>query len=104
MTRNTVVRVGLLAAAVASLVIPIRAQETFAPDAEGFIRNWLVLAPLPSGQSGADGIAYDYLGGEAAIKPKADDKVSNGGVTLTWKAHRTPAYFIDFREIGRAHV
>jgi hypothetical protein len=91
-------RLFLLGLACFALVVPTGAQQTFTPDAEGFIRNGLVLAPLPGSQSGADSIGFDYLNGEAAIKPKADDKIVNGGVTLAWKAHQTSAYFLDFRE------
>ena len=39
--------------AVLSLVFAA-APQTFSPDAEGFIRNWLVLAPIAiEGESGA---------------------------------------------------
>ena len=89
----------LILAGLVALVAPGRAQGTLTPDAEGFIRNWLVLAPIPmSGQSGADEINFDYLNGEATIRPTPDAQVKVGGRTLTWKPHRTPAYFIDFRE------
>jgi hypothetical protein len=72
-------------------------QETFSPDADGFIRNWLVLAPIPIEENaGASEIDKDFLGGEAAIKPKADDKVNVGGKILSWKPHQTPDFFIDF--------
>ena len=73
------------------------APQVPGPDAEGFIRNWLVLAPIPiEGESGATEIDKDFLKGEATIKPKADDKVTVGGKELTWKAHQTTDYFIDF--------
>ena len=85
-------------AALIALGVPATAQTTFSPDAEGFIRNWLVLAPLPSGESGAEGLNFDYLKGEAGIRPKPGDQITNGGVPFAWKAHQAPAYFIDFRE------
>jgi hypothetical protein len=88
-------RASLLVALV-SLIVPA-AQQTLSPDAEGFIRNWLVLAPIAIvGESGATEIDRDFLKGEAAIKPKADDTVSVGGTELTCKAHQTSDYFIDF--------
>ena len=33
-----------------------RAEDTYKPDDDGFIRNWLVLAPIPNGEnaSGTD--------------------------------------------------
>lgn len=84
--------------ALIALVLPVGAQSTFSPDAEGFIRNWLVLAPLPSSESGAEGLNHDYLNGEAGIRPKPDAQVTVGNVAMTWKTHQTSAYFIDFRE------
>jgi hypothetical protein len=87
--------VGLLSA----ILLPAHfaAPQTSNPDAEGFIRNWLVLAPIAiNGESGASEIDTDFLKGEATIKPKADDKVMVGGKELTWKAHQTSDYFIDF--------
>jgi hypothetical protein len=73
------------------------AAQVSAPDSEGFIRNWLVLAPIAiQGESGAEEIDRDFLGGEASMTPKAGDKVSVGGQPLTWQAHQTADYFIDF--------
>ena len=71
--------------------------QAFNPDNDGFIRNWLVLAPIAiDGESGAAGIDKEYVDGEAAIKPKAGDAVAIGGKPLTWTAHQTSDYFIDF--------
>jgi opacity protein-like surface antigen len=73
------------------------APQTFKPDAEGFIRNWLVLAPVAiEGESGASEIDRDILKGEAAIAPKAGDKIGVGGQIVGWQAHQTSDYFIDF--------
>ena len=66
-------------------------------DADGFIRSWLVLAPIAiSGESGATEIDRDFVKGEATIAPKAGDKVTVGASELTWRAHQTSDYFIDF--------
>jgi hypothetical protein len=79
---------GLLAAAT---------PQAPAPDAEGFIRSWLVLAPIAiSGESGATEIDRDFLKGEGTVTPKAGDKVTVGSTELTWRAHQTSDYFIDF--------
>ena len=73
------------------------APQTSSPDAEGFIRNWLVLAPIAiEGESGATEIDRDFLKGEATITPRAGDKVMVGGQELAWQAHQTSDYFIDF--------
>jgi uncharacterized Zn ribbon protein len=72
-------------------------SQASSPDAEGFIRNWLVLAPIAiNGESGASEIDTDYLKGEATITPKAGDSVTVGGKALAWTAHQTSDYFIDF--------
>lgn len=72
---------------------------TFAPDSDGFIRNWLVLAPIAvQADSGATEIDRDFLGGEANIRPKPNDKVNVDGTILTWTPHQTSEYFVDFRQ------
>jgi hypothetical protein len=74
-------------------------SSAFSPDNDGFIRNWLVLAPIPVQEdSGATEIERDFLGGEANIKPKPNDKVNVNGKILTWTPHQTSDYFIDFRQ------
>lgn len=71
--------------------------QTFPPDGDGFIRNWLVLAPIAVQEdSGATEIDRDLLGGEAAIKPKAGDKVNVSGKILAWTPHQTSDYYVDF--------
>ena len=86
-----------VAAVLASAILaPV---QTYSPDADGFIRNWLVLAPIAVQEdSGASEIEKDFLGGEATIKPKPDQKVNVDGKILSWQAHQTPDYFIDFRQ------
>ena len=87
--------VPLIVVFLSALVLP--APETFSPDAEGFIRNWLVLAPIPiAGESGASEIDKDFVNGEATMTPKSDDKVAVGGSALAWKAHQSADFFIDF--------
>ena len=77
--------------------ILFQAPQTFSPDAEGFIRNWLVLAPIAVQEdSGATEIEKDFLGGEATIQPKPGDKVNVNGKILTWTPHQAADYFVDF--------
>jgi len=91
-------KAALIALVLSSLLVPAaRVQETYATDGEGFIRNWLVLAPIAiEGESGAAEIEKDFLRGEAAVKPKAGDDAQVGGAKLAWKAHQAQDYFIDF--------
>jgi hypothetical protein len=89
----------LVTAALTALLIPASAQNKFGTDEQGFIRNWLVLAPIAmNGQSGAEEINVDLLKGEANIRPKPDAPATVSGKAMTWKAHRTSDYFIDFKE------
>jgi len=80
------------------------AQPAFSPDSEGFIRNWLVLAPIAiEGESGADEIDKEMIAGEATVTPKAGDKAMARGKELAWTAHQTDDYFIDFlKAFGKA--
>jgi hypothetical protein len=69
-------------------------------DNEGFLRYWLILAPLPSERHHAGGaeVLADRLGGEATIRPKADEKFSYKGKDYFWKRHKAPEFFIDFKK------
>jgi hypothetical protein len=74
-----------------------QAPQTFSPDGEGYIRNWLVLAPIAVQEdSGATEIEKDFLGGEATIQPKPGDKVNVNGKILTWSPHQSADYVVDF--------
>jgi hypothetical protein len=74
------------------------AAEDYKPDDEGFIRNWLVLAPIPlaEGQSGTEGLGKEQVAGEANLKPKEGDKAKAGDKELAWKKYQAGDYFIDF--------
>lgn len=75
----------------------VQGPQAYNPDSDGFIRNWLILAPIAVQEdSGATEIEKDFLGGEATIKPKPGDKVNVDGKILTWTPHQTSDYFIDF--------
>jgi hypothetical protein len=85
----------LAVALVSAMLLP--APQTFSPEADGFIRNWLVLAPMAiDGQSGATAIDKEFLNGETSAAPNARHKVAIGGKVLTWTPHQTSDYYIDF--------
>jgi hypothetical protein len=69
-------------------------------DNEGFLRYWLILAPLPSEKprSGAAEVLADRLGGEALIRPKAEEKVPFKGKDYTWKRYKSPEFYVDFKK------
>lgn len=71
-------------------------------DNEGFIRYWLILAPLPSEKEMAGGVevATDRIGGEATLRPRAEQRVSFKGKEYTWKRYKASDYFIDFRKFA----
>lgn len=96
MFRATTLSFVVLLFAAASL----QAGDTFKPDEQGYIRNWLILAPIPlaDGQSGADGNAKEQLKGEAKLMPKQGDKVTVGGKELVWKKYAAKESFADFND------
>jgi len=69
-------------------------------DNEGFIRYWLILAPLPSEKERAGGpeVMADRIGGESNLRPKAESRVAFKGKEYSWKRYKTPEYFIDFKK------
>lgn len=69
-------------------------------DNEGFIRYWLILAPLPSEKERASGaeVAAVRLPNEADLKPKPGENVSYKGKQYTWVKHSAPEYFVDLRK------
>jgi hypothetical protein len=80
-----------------ALLLALPAQEASSPDGEGFIRNWLVLAPIPIEEgSGASEIDKEIVKGEAKIKPKAGDKEKIDGKDVAWTAHKSAEFFVDF--------
>jgi hypothetical protein len=94
----------LAAVGLAAVLFPAAPAAEKGGDAvteEGFVRNWLVLAPIPlkEGQSGADAVAKEQLKDEAKLAPKEGDKVKVGDTELTWKKHRAAEDMLDFNGI-----
>jgi len=77
------------------------AAEVFKPDSDGYIRDWVMLAPiaLPEGESGADAIFKEQIKDEAALRPKAGDKAKIGGKELTWQNITAATNYFDFNAI-----
>lgn len=80
------------------LATPTRGNETFTPGPDGYIRNWLILAPIvfPEGRGGADLIFEEQIRNESALKPKAGDKATVRGKELTWTAITASTNYFDF--------
>jgi hypothetical protein len=81
----------------ALLSLPARAADA-KPDDEGFIRDWLMLAPASIADTGADEIDKKQIADEGAIKPKAGDKQKVGDKELEWKAIQAGDYHVDFNK------
>ena len=82
------------------------ATDEFKPDKEGFIRDWLLLAPiqLASDANGAEAIEKNQIPNEGDLKPKAGDKVTVAGKELTWKKVKATDYFLDLNAILNAQT
>ena len=83
------------------LVSEARAANDLKPDSQGYIRNWVMLAPiaLSEGESGSDAIFKEQIKGEAALRPKAGDKAKIGGKELTWQNITASTNYFDFNAI-----
>ena len=69
------------------------------PDAEGFIRDWLVLAPAGIGESGADEIDKKQFAEEAQPAAAEGAKQKVGSKELTWKKTAAKNFYLDFKEL-----
>jgi len=77
---------------------------TFPLDPQGFVRDWLILAPIPMGKEPEMGLETrrEQFPGEASVRPRAGDKVVARGVELLWKPYASPNYALDFHHfLGR---
>jgi hypothetical protein len=74
------------------------AGDAFKPDPEGYIRHWVMLAPiaLPDGETCAEALLKDQIKNEAALRPKAGDKATVGGKELTWRNVTAETNYFDF--------
>jgi hypothetical protein len=65
-----------------------------------FIRDWLVLAPIPlQGQNPAAALAGAHIPSEAHLQPRDGDRVTVGEAHLVWKKHHAPEFFLDFNRV-----
>jgi len=70
-------------------------------DDEGFIRAWLILAPIPlaEGQDPSEAIDKEQLKGEAKLAPKAGDTVKVGDKEVAWKKVTAEDYYFDINKL-----
>ncbi|MEO6245010.1 MAG: hypothetical protein ABIQ12_06210 [Opitutaceae bacterium] len=83
----------------AGAAFPAAAQNG-KPDAEGFIRDWLVLGPLPIGEGGgADAIDKKQFATEAMPAAKEGAAQSFGSKELSWEKVAAKDFYLDFKEL-----
>ena len=77
------------------------AADALRPDAAGYIRHWVMLAPiaLPEEETCADAILKEQIKNETALRPKAGDKIKIGGKELTWQNVTASTNYFDFNAI-----
>lgn len=74
-------------------------------DGDGFVRDWLVLAPFAVAEDmGADEIDKAQITGEGDLKPKVGDMQKVGDKSGTWKAAVAKEYNLDLHAVlGERH-
>jgi hypothetical protein len=84
-----------------SAIANLRAADASTPDGEGYIRDWVMLAPipLPDGESGSDALFRSQIGDEATLRPRAGDKIKVGAKELTWQNVIASTNYFDFNAV-----
>ena len=84
-----------------SCLLKLGAADALQLDSEGYIRHWIMLAPLAlrEGETGSDAIFKDQIRDEAALRPRAGDKVKIHGKELVWQNITAATNYFDFNAI-----
>lgn len=83
------------------------APATNKPDDEGFIRNWLVLGPIPVDakvEAGDEASCKEFLEKEWVpkdAKPKDGEKAQVNGKEMSWHAVQADDYFVDLEKFAK---
>lgn len=90
-----------LVVAAISMPFVIARDDAKSIDAEGFIKVWVLLAPIPlaDGESQGDALDKTQIKDEAKLEPKDGDKIKVGNKELTWKKQTAEDYFFDFNKL-----
>jgi hypothetical protein len=78
----------------------------YVPDAEGFIRNWLILRPLAldgrasdhTEESQKEFFERQWFPGQNHVRPAAGDAPLAGRLDLQWEEYDSEEYFVDLGE------
>jgi len=77
------------------------AADTSTLDPAGYIRDWVMLAPiaLPEGAPAGSLLLREQVKDEASLKPKAGDTIHINSKELTWRNITAPTNYFDFNAI-----
>ena len=89
---------GLIALLCLLLVWNGSAAEALKPDSEGYIRDWVMLAPIAVPE-GSEAIFQEQIKDEAALRPKAGDQVKIRGKELRWQNITASTNYFDFNAV-----
>ena len=90
----------LVLALLAAIALPATARAA-KPDAEGFIRDWLVLAPFAIGESSAaDELDKKQFATEAQPAAKEGAAQAIGSKELAWSKVSSKTFYLDFKELN----
>lgn len=82
-----------------SLAAPLTAADSTV-DGDGFIRDWLVLAPFALEEdSGSTAIDLSQIAKEGELKPKVGDKQTISDKEFTWKVAKASDYHVDLHAV-----
>jgi hypothetical protein len=90
----------LLACAVLALAGLHGRAADLRPDADGYIRDWVMLAPiaLPEGESCAEALLKEQIPNEATLRPRAGETLKVRGKDLTWQRVTARTNHFDFND------
>ncbi|HIL70939.1 MAG TPA: hypothetical protein EYG38_13970 [Verrucomicrobia bacterium] len=77
------------------------AADTSSLDSDGYIRDWVMLAPITLPERGSAGglLLREQVKDEASLEPKAGDTIKINNKALTWKKITASTNYFDFNAI-----
>lgn len=76
-------------------------SDSFSLDRDGYIRNWVMLAPIPlrDGEPGSEAIYKQQIRNESALRPKAGETMKIGAKELTWQNVTAATNYFDLNSV-----
>jgi hypothetical protein len=71
------------------------------PQAQGFIRSWLLLLPMPlaPGETGEQALDRQQIPGQAQLRPRSGERAMVDGRELVWREYRSPEAAVNFNAV-----